>query len=151
MDKTDYYRVLGLSRSATRDDIKKAHRNLALKYHPDKNKSNSAKEIFRSVQKAYEILIDDSKRREFDRSYREKAASIDPKKLYEEELSKIRNVNKRLLEEANAARQKRARGSSQRQSSSWQGDRNYFYGEILKDVPDDEFEKIVLDRLRSTR
>lgn len=59
----DLYQVLGVSRDASKDDIKKAHRKLANKYHPDKNPDNDeAKEKFKRVQEAYDVLSDDEKR-----------------------------------------------------------------------------------------
>lgn len=62
----DYYKILGLTRSATDDDIKKAYRKLALKYHPDKNKTPGADEKFKEVAEAYEVLSDKKKRDIYD-------------------------------------------------------------------------------------
>jgi len=62
----DYYKVLGINRNATEEDIKKAYRKLALKYHPDKNKTPQAEERFKEVAEAYEILSDKKKREIFD-------------------------------------------------------------------------------------
>jgi molecular chaperone DnaJ len=65
--KRDYYEVLGVGRSADKDEIKKAYRKLALKYHPDKNPDNKeAEEHFKEVNEAYEVLSNDDKRRRFD-------------------------------------------------------------------------------------
>jgi len=65
--KKDYYEVLGVSRSASKDDIKKAYRKLALQYHPDKNPDNKdAEEHFKEVNEAYEVLSNDDKRRRYD-------------------------------------------------------------------------------------
>lgn len=64
---TDYYQVLGVSKSATQDEIKKAYRKLALKYHPDKNKDNpDAEKKFKEVSEAYEVLSDQQKRQMYD-------------------------------------------------------------------------------------
>ena len=63
----DPYKILGLDRSASASDIKKAHHKLALQYHPDKNPDASAQAKFRSIQQAYEILSDQAKRTEYDR------------------------------------------------------------------------------------
>lgn len=52
----DYYKTLGLQKGATTEAIKKAYRQLALKYHPDKNKSPGAEERFKEVAEAYEVL-----------------------------------------------------------------------------------------------
>lgn len=63
----DYYKILGIPRSATDDEIKKAYRKLALRYHPDKNKSPNAEEKFKEVAEAYEVLSDKSKRDLYDK------------------------------------------------------------------------------------
>ncbi|XP_026492674.1 dnaJ protein homolog 1 [Vanessa tameamea] len=62
----DYYKILGLSKGATDDEIKKAYRKLALKYHPDKNKAPGAEERFKEVAEAYEVLSDKKKREIYD-------------------------------------------------------------------------------------
>ena len=66
MSKRDYYEVLGISKSASKDEIKKAYRKLAKKYHPDVNKEEDATEKFKEVQEAYEVLSDDQKRAQYD-------------------------------------------------------------------------------------
>lgn len=66
MKKRDYYEILGLTKSATSDDIKKAYRSLAKKYHPDVNKSADAEQKFKEINEAYEILSDEQKRNAYD-------------------------------------------------------------------------------------
>lgn len=66
MVKKDYYEILGLDHSASKEDIKKAYRKLALKYHPDKNKEKSAEEKFKEISEAYAVLYDDEKRKMYD-------------------------------------------------------------------------------------
>lgn len=64
----DLYSTLGVSRSATKDEIKKAHRKLALKFHPDKNPDDkAAQDKFKRIQEAYDVLSDDEKRAAYDR------------------------------------------------------------------------------------
>jgi molecular chaperone DnaJ len=65
--KREYYEVLGVSRTATKDEIKKAYRKLALQFHPDKNPDNKdAEDHFKEVNEAYEVLSNDDKRRRYD-------------------------------------------------------------------------------------
>ena len=67
MPERDYYSILGLQRSASRDDIRKAYRKLARKYHPDINPGNKeAEEKFKDVSVAYEALSDPKKRKLYD-------------------------------------------------------------------------------------
>lgn len=62
----DYYKVLGVSKSASAQEIKSAYRKLALQYHPDRNKTKEAEEKFKEVTKAYEVLSDPQKRQTYD-------------------------------------------------------------------------------------
>src|ERR671926_1684399 len=65
--KRDYYEVLGVTRSASDDDIKKAYRRLALQYHPDRNSAPEATERFKEATEAYQVLSDAEKRSMYDR------------------------------------------------------------------------------------
>ena len=68
MAKRDYYEILGVSKSATADEIKKAYRRLAMKHHPDRNKDDDTSEAkFKEAKEAYEVLKDDDKRATYDR------------------------------------------------------------------------------------
>jgi molecular chaperone DnaJ len=66
VDKRDYYEALGVSRDATKDQIKDAYRKLALQYHPDRNKAPEAEERFKEISEAYAVLSDDPKRQQYD-------------------------------------------------------------------------------------
>src|SRR5210317_1241993 len=69
MAKRDYYEVLGVSKSASADEIKKAYRRLAMKHHPDRNKDDGAasEKKFKEAKEAYEVLKDADKRAAYDR------------------------------------------------------------------------------------
>ena len=78
MAKRDYYDVLGLPKNATEEDIKKAYRKLAMKFHPDRNQSEGTKEAedkFKEAKEAYEMLSDPQKRAAYDQHGH---AGVDP-------------------------------------------------------------------------
>lgn len=91
----DLYRVLGLEKTCTQDDIKKSYRRLAQAVHPDRNKDERATEAFQSISHAYQVLSDENKRRDYDLYGSEKPqtqqrtygyTSADPHELTPEEL-----------------------------------------------------------------
>ena len=67
MSKQDYYSVLGVAKASSNQEIKKAYKKLAMKYHPDKNPGDAVSETkFKNAKEAYEILTDTDKRRKYD-------------------------------------------------------------------------------------
>jgi len=65
-EKRDYYEVLGVPRTASKDQIKDTYRRLAMQYHPDRNKAPDAEEKFKEISEAYAVLSDDQKRQQYD-------------------------------------------------------------------------------------
>src|SRR3569623_2615654 len=66
MEYKDYYKILGVARTATQDEVKRAYRKLARKYHPDVSKDADAEAKFKEVGEAYEVLKDPEKRAAYD-------------------------------------------------------------------------------------
>jgi len=96
MARMDYYRVLGVSREASDEDIKKAYRKLVLKHHPDRNPANAEAEAkIREINAAYEIVGDAEKRRSYDRLFwgdEPRTETADPAVILDE-------MEKKLFEE----------------------------------------------------
>ena len=66
-DKRDYYEVLGVSRTATAEELKRSYRKLAREHHPDVNRNDGAEERFKEINEAYEVLSDPDRRAAYDR------------------------------------------------------------------------------------
>ena len=84
-EKRDFYEVLGVSKSATKDEIKSAYRKLAKVYHPD-NKQTGDEAKFKEIQEAYDILYDDQKRQTYDQfghaAFDQSAGGGHPEKIH---------------------------------------------------------------------
>jgi curved DNA-binding protein CbpA len=92
----DYYKILNLSRTATKEEIKKAYRKLALEWHPDKNKSAEAHSKFIEINEAYLLLYDNDARTKYNQEYDEYYLKSEPFKTTEtkETAFKDENLNK---------------------------------------------------------
>ncbi|TMW65342.1 hypothetical protein Poli38472_007984 [Pythium oligandrum] len=85
LDSDDYFEVLGLARTATEADVKKAYRKLAIQWHPDKNRSDpKAEEYFKKIAEAYEVLSDPEKRRVYERYGKKKLEETGGEHVYED-------------------------------------------------------------------
>lgn len=89
----DYYKILGVSANADKEEIKKAYKNAVLKYHPDVNKEDSSNDKFQLIQEAYEVLSDDKKRRHYDKILASARNNL-PKKVPKRGLSKYNKMKK---------------------------------------------------------
>lgn len=67
----DYYKILGVTKNSSSNEIKSAYKKLALKYHPDKNKNSDASKMFREISEAYQVLSDPKKKRLYDNPYKQ--------------------------------------------------------------------------------
>ena len=83
--KRDYYEVLGVSKTSSPDEIKQQYRKLALKFHPDRNKSSEAAEHFKEISEAYAILSDPEKRQTYDQTHPRACARQSGKQAQQQE------------------------------------------------------------------
>lgn len=67
IERKDYYEILGLKNNASEDEIRKAYKKLAIKFHPDKNKSNYAEEAFKKISHSFNVLSNKEKRSNYDK------------------------------------------------------------------------------------
>jgi len=74
----DFYQILGVAKSSTQEEIRKAYKKLALKFHPDKNPSAGAQDVFKKISQAYDCLSNEDKKASYDRY-----GSEDPDQQYQ--------------------------------------------------------------------
>lgn len=120
MVQKDYYKLLGLDRKATQQEIKKAFRRLAREYHPDVNKERDAKERFKDIAEAYEVLGDPERRRQYDQGH------IDQSWFTSTSFDNIRDIFERT-----AARQNPSAGSTSSTSKN-----KFNFGDFLNNIVD---------------
>ena len=115
----DYYSVLGIGKTASTEEVKKAYKKLAKAWHPDKNRNNSllATQRFQNILSAYQVLVDENKRMKYDRERREAAA-----RKAEEEAAAARKAAKeaaarRYAEEVAAAARRAARKAAEKEAA----------------------------------
>lgn len=186
----DHYRTLGVKRTATKHEVEKAYKKLALKCHPDKSDAPDAADRFRQLNEAYEVLKDKNKRETYDRFdlpeassgsshhrshgdrhgrhhhdhdddktysrkryeesfYTGRSESYRREREHQDELDRIKAINKKLLEEANAKMKRNNSSKSDTRKESANRSNTGLYSHIMPELDDDEFEKLTLNRLRA--
>ncbi|MCI4667543.1 MAG: J domain-containing protein [Bacteroidia bacterium] len=108
----DYYKILGIERQASVDEIKQAYRGLALKYHPDKSQSELGRDRFLEITKAYEILKDEESRRKYNASYDRQFSASDNQKDYYATLQRVRSKRSSRYSRSSYTQRMRYRGTS---------------------------------------
>lgn len=91
MQRKDYYKILGLDKDSSQEEIKKAYRRMAHKHHPDKLKGESSAEDFIDAMEAYHVLIDPRKREEYDRQQNEKVSACSNESMFDVEPGRTEN------------------------------------------------------------
>jgi curved DNA-binding protein len=141
MKYKDYYATLGLERSATEDDIKRAYRKLARKYHPDVTKEADGEERFKEVREAYEVLKDPEKRAAYNRmgSEWQNGQEFQPPPNWDEGFE-FRGAGREAPDEANLddffeAMFGHARGAQQRQAAAAMAGQDH-HAKVLIDLED---------------
>ena len=133
-EKRDYYEVLGLQKGASEEEIKKAFRKMAMKYHPDKNPGDKeAEEKFKEISEAYEILSDEEKRKQYDEELHDYELSSSPQTVSVEDFMKLSDYCKQLenaLKQSSSGSGKSSANnysSTENASSQYQSANEYVY------------------------
>lgn len=103
MRTLDYYKILGIQRSASGDEIKKAYRKMAMKFHPDRNQDNTvnSEEKFKEVNEAYECLSDPGKRRVYDNTHYPSSPTSSGSKIWTYDQNGFGNVSNDIFSSSN--------------------------------------------------
>lgn len=142
----NHYQTLGISLNASKDEIKKAYRQLALKFHPDRNKSPDAHEKFIEINEAYLILFDDEARVKYDREY----------KYYYGQKTKTEQSSSTNQEKAHQEREHKHTYSSKQEPQFEDEDLNQWtrnareQAESFAKMAFDEFSKLVVGMVKET-
>jgi DnaJ-class molecular chaperone len=143
---SNHYQNLGISPTASKDEIKKAYRQLALKFHPDRNKSPDAHEKFIEINEAYLILFDDEARVKYDREY----------KYYYGQKAKTEQTSSTNQEKAHQEREYKHTYSSKKEPQFEDEDLNQWtrnareQAESFAEMAFDEFSKLVVGMVKET-
>lgn len=98
----DYYKELSVSRTATSNEIRTAYKRLALLWHPDRNKAKDAEEKFKKIKQAYDVLIDEQQRRDYDQQQQKNRKSHKNKPTYSTNNMKYSQMNQGKSTKINA-------------------------------------------------
>ena len=142
----NHYQTLGISPTASKDEIKKAYRQLALQFHPDRNKSPDAHEKFIEINEAYLILFDEEARAKYDREY----------KYYYGQKAKTEQTSSSYQEKTNQEKEYKHTYSSKREPQFEDEDLNQWtrnareQAESFAKMAFDEFSKLVVGMVKET-
>ena len=150
MADRDYYNILGVSRNASEDEIKKSYRKLAMKYHPDRNKGDEkAEKKFKEISEAYGVLSDSNKRDIYDKYGKEGLSSNGmSSNMNPNDTIKLKKPNEVYLKIYKEARKKAKKARQEAIESFLEAKRiknTYLVGEIDSDDSNSDVDEIFTD------